>query len=131
MRLLLDTHIALWAVIDDPKLSKSARDLIGDPANEIFVSAGSLWEIAIKHALARGTSNDMPVSGEEALGYFQDAGYQLLDITPAHAIGVESLPSLHADPFDRILVAQALTEPLRLLTHDPRIASYSDSIITV
>ena len=80
MRLLLDTHIALWAVADDRRLSAKARTLIVDPANEIVVSAASLWEIAIKHALARGAPNDMPISALEALGYFREAGYELLDI---------------------------------------------------
>lgn len=131
MRLLLDTHIALWAVADDGKLSAKARTLIVDPANEIVVSAASLWEIAIKHALARGLPNDMPISASEALGYFREAGYELLDISPAHVIAIEALPALHADPFDRILIAQALNVPLRLLTHDPKVASYSDSIIAV
>ncbi len=131
MRLLLDTHIALWAIVGDSRLSAKARDLIADPANEIVVSAASLWEIAIKHALARGAPNDMPISGLEALGYFRDAGYELLDISPAHVVAVESLPMLHADPFDRILVAQALSVPLRLLTHDPKVAAYSDTVIAV
>jgi len=131
VRLLLDTHIALWAIVDDPRLSAKARDLIVDPANEIVVSVASLWEIAIKHALARGAPSDMPISGLQALGYFRDAGYEVLDISPAHVVAVETLPMLHADPFDRILVAQALNVPLRLLTHDPRVAAYSDTIIAV
>lgn len=129
MRLLLDTHIALWAIIDSHRLSARARDLITDPANDVVVSTGSLWEIAIKHALARGAPNDMPISAMEALGYFREAGYELLDISPMHIVAIETLPKLHADPFDRILVAQALTTPLRLLTHDPVVARYSDSII--
>jgi PIN domain nuclease of toxin-antitoxin system len=131
LRLLLDTHIALWAVVDDPRLSVRARDLIADPDGEVFVSAASLWEIAIKHALARGAPSDMPISGQEALGYFRRAGYELLDISPAHVVAVETLPMLHADPFDRILVAQAMSVPLRLLTHDPTVARYSDSIIHI
>ena len=90
-----------------------------------------MWEIAIKHALARGGPNDMPISGQEALGYFRDAGFELLSISPTHAVAIEALAPLHADPFDRILVAQALTTPLRLLTHDQRVAAYSDSIIAV
>jgi PIN domain nuclease of toxin-antitoxin system len=131
VRLLLDTHIALWAVADDRRLSAKARTLIVDPTNEIVVSAASLWEIAIKHALARDAPNDVPVSALEALGYFREAGYELLDISPAHVVAIETLPTLHADPFDRVLVAQALNVPLRLLTHDPKVARYSDSIIAV
>jgi PIN domain nuclease of toxin-antitoxin system len=131
VRLLLDTHIALWAVVDDRRLSAKARNLIDDPANDIVVSAASLWEIAIKHILARGTPNDMPISALEAFGYFRESGYELLEIAPAHFIAVETIPTLHADPFDRILVVQALSVPLRLLTHDPTVAAYSDSIIAV
>jgi PIN domain nuclease of toxin-antitoxin system len=127
--LLLDTHIALWAVVDSPRLPARARDLIADPANDIAVSAASLWEIALKHALARGGPNDMPISGAQAMGYFSEAGYELLPISSAHLVAIETLPKLHADPFDRILVAQALTTPLRLLTHDSIVAGYSDSII--
>jgi PIN domain nuclease of toxin-antitoxin system len=131
VRLLLDTHIALWAVTDDRRLSPKARELIGDPANNVCVSAASVWEIAIKHALARGGPNDMPVSGAEALQYFREAGYALIEIFPADAAAVETLPTLHADPFDRLLIAQALTVPFRLMTHDPRVAAYSQSIIQI
>ncbi len=131
MRLLLDTHIALWAVTDDQRLSTKARDMIIDPSNDVCVSAASVWEIAIKHALARGGPNDMPISGAEALQYFLDAGYTLVEIRPADAAPVETLPTLHADPFDRLLIAQALTVPFRLMTHDPRVAAYNQSIIQV
>jgi PIN domain nuclease of toxin-antitoxin system len=131
MRLLLDTHVALWAIADSPRLSARARELIDDPDNEVVVSAATIWEISIKHALARGAPNDMPISGQEALGYFRDAGFALLDISPKHAAGVETLPPLHADPFDRLLIAQALMTPLRLLTHDARVAAYSDLTIAV
>jgi PIN domain nuclease of toxin-antitoxin system len=131
MRVLLDTHIGLWAVADDPKLPARARELITEPTNDVFVSVANLWEIAIEHALARGGVNDMPISAEEALVYFREAGYLLLDIVPAHTVAFEGLPQLHADPFDRMLVAQALTVPLRLLTHDLRVARYSDTVILV
>jgi len=131
VRLLLDTHVALWAIADHSNLSPKARRLIGDPDNQIIVSAASVWEIAIKHAVARGGPNDMPISGADALGYFRAAGFEMLDIAPAHAVATETLARLHADPFDRMLVAQALTTPLRLLTHDSRIAAYSDTVIVI
>jgi PIN domain nuclease of toxin-antitoxin system len=131
VRLLLDTHIALWAVTDDRRLSPKARDMIVDPMNDVCVSAASVWEIAFKHALARGSPNDMPVSGAEALQYFLDAGYALVEISAADAAAVETLPTLHADPFDRLLIAQALTVPFRLMTHDSTVAAYSQSIIQV
>ncbi len=121
MRLLLDTHIALWAVADSRRLSAKARALIADPANEIFISAATIWEIAIKHALGRG---EIPVSGQRAIEIFRQAGFVLLDITPAHAAQVERLPPVHQDPFDRLLVAQAMVEPLRLLSHDATVAAY-------
>ena len=126
MRLLLDTHIALWAITDSPRLASRARQLILDPANSIHVSTASVWEIAIKHMLGRG---DMPVSGTQASAYFRAAGYIELAIVDAHIATLETLPPYHSDPFDRLLVAQALAEPLRLLTHDALVSQYSDSII--
>ena len=128
MRLLLDTHIALWALVDSPRLPAKARLLILAPDNEVVVSAASVWEIAIKHGLAK---KNMPVSGAEAMSWFTRAGYTLLPVTADHAALVEELPPHHADPFDRILVAQALDEPLRLVTHDPTVARYSDTVILV
>jgi len=128
MRLLLDTHIALWAITDSPALPSEARRLILAPHNEIYVSAASIWEISIKHGLGRG---DIPVSGGEAADYFAQAGYMTLDISTQHAVFVESLPLHHADPFDRMLVAQALSEPMRLLTHDKVVSLYSDTVILI
>jgi len=128
MKLLLDTHIALWAVSDDPRLSPRARELIAAPRNLVWVSAVSIWEIAIKHSLGRG---DMPISGAEALEYFRQSGYRMLPVAPEHAAAVETLPAHHQDPFDRLLVAQSLTEPLRLLTHDTAVACYSDTVILI
>lgn len=128
MNLLLDTHVALWAITDDPSLGNKARELIASPDNQIWVSVASIWEIAIKHSLGRG---DMPISGKDAAQYFVDSDYLLLPIAAEHAIAIESLPPHHADPFDRILVAQALTEPLRLLTRDAKMLLYSDTIIPV
>ena len=131
MRLLLDTHVALWAITDSLSLLPKAREMIADPANTVVVSAASIWEISIKRALARGTPTDMPVSGAEAAEYFRSAGYILLSISPEHAAAVEQLPHLHADPFDRILVAQSLAESLFLITHDSKVAAYSASIIRI
>ena len=128
MNLLLDTHIALWAVSDDARLTAQARELITAPNNLVWVSAVSIWEISIKHSLGRG---DMPISGSEALEYFRQSGYRMLSVSPEHAAAVEALPAHHQDPFDRLLVAQSLTEPLRLLTHDTTVARYNDTIILV
>ena len=128
MNLLLDTHVALWAITDSPKLTPKARDMIASPKTTVWVSAASVWEIAIKHALGRG---DMPVSSEDAVRYFQESGYRFLAIEAEHAVAVEDLSAHHQDPFDRILVAQALVEPMRLMTHDPLVALYSDTVIKI
>ena len=131
MRLLLDTHIAVWSIVDDARLSARARELIQDPANSVFVSAASVWEITIKHALRRGGANDMPIGGTVALEYFQGSGYNFLAVTERHAAAVETLPRLHDDPFDRILLAQAVIEPLRLLTGDRRVLGYGDVALAI
>ena len=128
MRILLDTHVALWALVDDRRLPPPARQLIADPRTEFWVSAASVWEIAIKHRLGR---DDMPISGAQALHWFGAAGYRVLAVAAEHAASTENLPALHADPFDRLLVAQALAEPLRLITHDRAVAAYSDTVILV
>jgi PIN domain nuclease of toxin-antitoxin system len=128
MNLLLDTHVALWAVVDSPRLSARARGLILDPRSNIWVSVASVWEIAIKHGLGRG---DMPISGEVAIEHFRASGYRLLPIDAEHAAAVESLPLHHGDPFDRLLIAQARIEPMRLLSHDSQVARYGDLVVPV
>jgi PIN domain nuclease of toxin-antitoxin system len=128
LNLLLDTHVALWAITDDERLSAIARELIQSPRNAVWISAVSVWEIAIKHALSREA---MPISGKEVLRYFREAGYLFLAIQPEHGAAVEDLAGHHQDPFDRLLVAQALTEPMRLVTHDPTVARYSDTVILI
>ncbi len=128
MNLLLDTHIALWAITDSPKLPEKARELIQSPKTTVWISVASVWEIAIKHSLGRG---DMPVSSHDAVRYFQESGYRFLPVEAEHAIAIEELATHHQDPFDRILVAQALVEPMRLMTHDALVARYSDTIIKI
>jgi len=128
MNVLLDTHVALWAITDSHRLRQTARETILSPRTTIWISAASVWEIAIKHGLARG---DMPVSGKQAQAHFQAAGYRFLAIAPEHAAAIDDLPDHHKDPFDRILIAQALVEPMRLMTHDENMARYSDTMIVV
>ena len=128
MNLLLDTHVALWAITDSPKLPHKARELISSRKTTIWVSVASVWEIAIKHSLGRG---DMPVSSQDAARYFGESGYRLLPIEAEHVVAVEDLPAHHQDPFDRILVAQALVEPMRSMTHDHLVSRYSDTIIKI
>ena len=128
MNLLLDTHVALWAITDSPKLPQKAREIIQSPKTTVWISVASVWEIAIKYALARG---DMPVSSQDAVCYFRESGYRFLAIEAEHALAVEELAAHHQDPFDRILVAQSLVEPMRLMTHDPLVALYSDTIMKI
>lgn len=127
MKLLLDTHVALWAISDDRKLSDAGRRAIA-AADQVLVSVVSLWEIAIKHALRKGRHDDMVVSGTEAARLFAVAGYSILPILADHATALDTLPPLHGDPFDRLLVAQALTEPMHLLTRDARLSAYGDLV---
>ena len=128
MNLLLDTHVVLRAINHSPKKWNKAREMIESPRSSVWNSAATNWEIAIKHALGRG---DMPISSQDAVRYFREAGYRFLPVEAEHAMAVEELPAYHQDPFDRILIAQALTEPMRLMTHDPKVARYSDTIIEV
>lgn len=130
MRLLIDTHIALWGVSNDPKLSIRARSLIAD-ADSVTVSVVSIWEVSIKHGRRRHGVPGLEISGAQALAEFRNADFEILDITPEHAVAVDRLPPLHSDPFDRLLVAQALSEPLILLTHDRAVAAYGDTIVLV
>ncbi len=128
MRLLLDTQVLLWALIGSPRLGSRAHDLIIDPHNEIYVSTASIWEIAIKHALGRG---QMPVSGARAAELCHKAGYRELPVCWRHASEVETLPALHADPFDRILVAQAKVQSMILLTRDRVVAQYGPMVLPI
>lgn len=128
MRLLLDTHVAIWALTQPELLSGEIQQLLEDSSNEVFVSAVSVLEIAIKFKLKK--QNAPPFSGTEAIDYFERADYALLAVSAQHAAGVDHLPLLHSDPFDRLLVAQALSEPMRLVSRDPLIVAYSDTVIT-
>lgn len=128
MNLLLDTHIAIWAVEDNPRLSQAARTLLLDPAASFFVSVASLWEIAIKHT--KHGAKEMPMSAKDALGFFQASGYTIVPVASPHVLMLETLPRHHDDPFDRLLVATALTEPYRLVTSDGRLGAYG-SMVTV
>jgi PIN domain nuclease of toxin-antitoxin system len=121
MRLLLDTHILLWGAFEPQRLSRAASSLIESPDNEISFSALSLWEIAIK--TSRGRADFRVDAGVLRRGLF-DNGYAEIAVTGAHAAALASLPPIHKDPFDRMLVAQAMIEGLTLLTADPAIAKY-------
>jgi PIN domain nuclease of toxin-antitoxin system len=131
MRLLLDTQVALFALADPEKLTVQAHDLIADAGNAVFVSVVSLWEISLKHAQTPAGAASMPIDAGRAADLFHRAGYEMLDLSRRHVLYAEGLSPGHPDPFDRLLVAQALSEPMRLLTRDPRVAAYSDAIIKV
>jgi PIN domain nuclease of toxin-antitoxin system len=125
VKLLLDTHLLLWVSANPERLPAAARKLIGDPENELFFSAASLWEISIKRGLERP---DFQVDGRVLRRALLDNGYLELPVTSAHAVAVEDLPPIHKDPFDRILIAQVLFEGITLLTVDPLVAKYPGPI---
>jgi len=128
MNILLDTHIALWALSGDPALPVQAAKLISDENNRIFFSIASMWEVSIKHLIK---PERMPISGTEFLHYCEQAGYERISIHERHVLSLELLESIHSDPFDRILVSQACTDAMLLLTHDKILALYGDSIMVV
>lgn len=121
MKLLLDTHLLLWAAGQPDKLSARARALIDDPRNAPIFSSASLWEVAIKRGLGRA---DFQVDARLLRRGLLDNGYGELAITSDHAVAMDSLPPLHRDPFDRLLVAQSLVEGITLLTADPLVLQY-------
>ena len=121
MKLLLDTHLLLWAAGDPDRLSAAARALIGAPENEVWFSAASVWEVAIKSGLGRA---DFQVNPRLLRRGLLDNGYHELPVGSEHAVAIDSLPPLHRDPFDRLLVAQARVEGITLLTADAAVAQY-------
>ena len=121
MTLLLDTQILLWAVSEPERLPAAARALLIDPQNDLLFSPASLWEIAIKNAIPR---RDFQVDPRVLRRGLLENGYAELPITSEHAIGVDALPILHKDPFDRLLLSQALCEGITLLTSDAQLAKY-------
>lgn len=125
MRLLLDTHIFLWVVADDPRLSKAARRLITG-AEDVFVSSASIWEASIKAGLGK-----LDVDVNQLVLAIEASGFSELPVRAVHAALVHDLPDLHRDPFDRLLVAQAMYEPLRLVTADGHLSGYTDLVEAV
>jgi PIN domain nuclease of toxin-antitoxin system len=121
MKLLLDTHVLLWAAGQPDRLPSKVRKLLDDPRNEPIFSSASLWEIAIKSGLGR---DDFQVDARLLRRGLLDNGYSELPITSEHAVAIDGLPPIHKDPFDRLLVAQAMVEGITLLTADPLVAQY-------
>lgn len=127
MKLLLDTHILIWSLEQSERLSAEAEALIQD-AHEVHVSVASLWEMAIKHTLGR---LKLTIKFTELPDVIAASGFELLPIHAAHAVQYRNLPILHRDPFDRMLVAQSICEPLRLLTSDRILPQYGSTVLEV
>lgn len=125
MKLLLDTHVLLWWLDDDAALSPAVRDKIADGRNTVIISAASIWEIQIKQAIGKLA---LPAEFRSVL---EDQPFEMLDITAEHAFALKDLPMHHRDPFDRMLVAQAMVEGLTLVTHDIHLKNYPVKIIPV
>lgn len=125
MKFLLDTHLLLWAAGQPERLSKPARELIENPDNALYFSAASIWEIAIKSSLGR---EDFKADSRLIRRGLIDNGYREISISSEHAAGVQSLPLVHKDPFDRLLIAQSLVEGMPLVTVDPVLSQYPGMI---
>lgn len=123
MKLLLDTHVLLWWLADDPRLGTQARELVAEPTHTVFVSAATIWEITIKESLQKLT---LPSHWVEAVAA---TGFAELPMSSAHARATASLPRHHRDPFDRMLVAQARAEKMTLMSADVDIGKYDVSLI--
>ena len=125
MTLLLDTQILLWAVNQPDRLPAAARTLLANPRNDLLFSPASLWEITIKSTAGRP---DFQVDARLLRRGLLENGYAEVPITTEHAVNIDSLPNLHKDPFDRILLAQAITEGVTLLTSDAQVARYGGPV---
>jgi PIN domain nuclease of toxin-antitoxin system len=126
MRLLLDTHVLLWALSGSKRLSGEARELIESSDNDVLFSSASIWEIAIK---AQALRAEFGVDVETIIAAARETAFDELAISSEHAAGVAALPLHHKDPFDRLLVSQAIAEPARLLTADRALAAYSQDLV--
>jgi PIN domain nuclease of toxin-antitoxin system len=125
VRLLLDTHVLLWLMEDSPRLSRQARALMQD-AGEVYVSSASIWEIAIKWRIGKIQEDPGVV-----VDHLERSGLRDIQVTNRHAVAAGRLPLLHHDPFDRLLVAQAMSETMRLLTADAKLAVYSELVTVI
>jgi len=125
MKLLLDTRLLIWAAGFPERMSAEARELIADTGNELFFSAASLWEVAIKSGLGRA---DFAVDARLLRRGLLDNGYSELPVASEHAVAIDGLPSIHKDPFDRLLIAQSMIEGITLLTADDLVSQYPGPI---
>jgi PIN domain nuclease of toxin-antitoxin system len=131
VRVLIDTHVALWALLDDPKMPKKAVEILMDENNEIYYSTASVWEVAVKHCIR---PDDMIVDGKLFEKGCEDNGYKVLPIYNRHTFALGSLKRSvdapkHNDPFDRLLICQSKTEGMKFLTHDSLLSDYNEGCV--
>ena len=131
MNLLLDTHILIWALNEDPRLPEKARTLILDEGNTVYYSVVSIWEVSIKHA---NHPENVAFTGEELSGFCREAGFLPVEIKDKHVISLETLKRAkaappHHDPFDRMLISQAKAENMLLITHDSLLSMYKEKCV--
>ena len=125
MKYLIDTHLALWLLTDNKQLTQKARQIILSPNHRIYASVATLWEVAIKH---KKYPDDMPLTSRTMAQLLRQSNVLLLPIKLEHITATETLPDIHKDPFDRLLIAQAVSEPMRFLTHDEKLVKYSELV---
>jgi len=126
VKVLLDTHVFLWALTKSEKLTKKAANLITNPENQVLISAATLWEVAIKKSIGR-----IEFVPEQLIDYIHKSGYEQLPVTFDHCTVLADLPLHHRDPFDRMLVAQSIFEPAVLVTHDQTLSQYNCTVMVV
>lgn len=128
MRILLDTHVIVWAMVGSEMLTDRIKGLLADEESELYVSSASVWEVAIKHDKK---PDQIPVTAEQVDRFCRECGIRQLPVRFRHALKVAGLEKIHEDPFDRILVAQAMDESMKLVSHDHRLPPYGDFVIEV
>jgi PIN domain nuclease of toxin-antitoxin system len=128
VRLLLDTHVAIWALTQRKLIPSRVASLLEDEETSIFVSVVAIWEIAIKSSLQRVSAPE--IGAARVVQMCSEVAYEILPVTAGHALAVVSLPHLHADPFDRLMIAQAKVEPMRFVTHDKVVAAYDPNFVS-
>ena len=133
MNILLDTHIAVWALTDDPRLSKAARDFICDPDNTIYYSAVSAWEVMLKHDSPK---SNLAFTAEEFIAGCEFSGYLPLTMKPKHVaaasrLDISNVDKQHRDPFDRLLLSQAKSENFSFITHDEKLLLYNEKCVVM
>ena len=128
MRYLLDTHVLIWVMIGSSRLTAGVRKILENPGNVFFVSAATIWETAIKHSIK---PEEIPVTSEQMIRFCRESSIRELPVRFSHSQKVTSLPAYHHDPFDRMLVAQAVEEHLLLITHDAKLPPYGDMVVKI